>query len=482
MGVFSRIFGGEPAPRAPRAEPTIGHNGGPPMDIRADSPENPSTNLANPADWLLDWATGGTAMKWGPLVTEQTAMAISAVFRCVEIISGMICDLPINFYNLTPDGKVEIPNHPLLQFFDSHTGCAFPGTPMSAYTWREQWIVNLLLWGNHYSIIRRNGAGEVIGFEAVLPWNCTVLRKGRKNVYRCILWGNMTGFVETSTQETVVYVNQEDMLHITGTGFNGIVGMSRIRSFARPAVALATLLEDSVGYTHENASSPSAFVTPGKLLGKDSFKRWKAQFDMRNTGRSNAGRVIYGNEGGTYTSMQMREEDLNTIAARRYQVADISRFFGVPLHLLNEVEKSTAWGSGLSEQNLAFGIYTLNPIMRRITAEFNMKLMTGTGVIMDFDRQEMLAMDPVKATEVAAKEIASGTLLLNERRKKLNRPPVDHGDKALINSTNISLDALFVPGAQPRQDPIQADPVPPKDDIGTTPNGPADTDDFTPNQ
>jgi HK97 family phage portal protein len=460
MGLFSRIFGGESA-SIPRIEP----------NFQASSPENPSTNLANPADWLIDWSTGGMAPKWGPLVTEQTSMAISAVYRCVSIISGIGCDLPIKFYKQTPDGKVEIPNHPLSDFFSV---APMPGAPMSSFLWRELWFMNLLLWGNHYSIIRRNGAGEPIGFELVLPWNCTVLRKGRKNVYRCILWGNMTGFVETSTQETVEYVNQEDMIHIPGPGFNGITGMSRIRSFARSASSLAVLLEDQTGYVHENAAKPSAFVTPGKKLDQNAFKRFKAQFDMRNTGRPNAGRVIYGDDGATYTAMQMTPEDLNTIEARRYQVADISRFFGVPLHLLNEVEKSTAWGSGLSEQNLAFGIYTVNPDLARVMAELNMKLLAGTGTFMDFDRHEMLAMDPIKATDVAQKEIASGTLTINERRKKLNRPPVPDGDKPLINSTNISLEALFRPGAQPRQDPIQADPVPAKEDVGTTPNGPTD--------
>jgi hypothetical protein len=91
---------------------------------------------------------------------------------------------------------------------------------------------------------------------------------------------------------------------------------------------------------------------------------------------------------------------------------------------------------------------------------------------MDFDRDALLAMDPLKDAQVAQTEINSGALLLNERRRKKNRPPVEFGDKTLINSTNVSLEALFRPGAQPRQDPIQADPVPPKEDVGTTPNGP----------
>src|ERR1700733_1444528 len=292
----------------------------------------------------------------------------------------------------------------------------------------------------------------------------------------------MTGFVETSTKETVVYINQEEMLHVVGQGFNNITGMSRVRSFARNAAALSQVLEDQEGYTHENSSNPSAFVTPGKKQSPEGFKRFKAQFDQRNTGRPNAGRVIYGDEGASYTAMQMRPIDLNSIEARRYQVADISRFFGVPLHLLNEVEKSTAWGSGLAEQTLAFKIWTLEPIFGRIEAELNMKLDLGPGVFVRFDREERLAMNPQMAAEVARTEIASGTLLINEWRQKKHRPPVEHGDKPLINSTNVRLDALYLPGAQPRVDPIQADPVPPKDDVGASPTDTeANEQGFTPN-
>src|SRR5207253_1298542 len=125
-----------------------------------------------------------------------------------------------------------------------------------------------------------------------------------------------------------------------------------------------------------------------------------------------------------------------TIELMRYGVADISRFYGVPLHLLNETDKATSWGSGLSEQTLAFLIFSFNPDLCRMENEINYKLLGGGGnYYAEFDRDALLEMDPAKAAEIAQKEIASGSLLINERRRHKNRPPVEHGDEPMINST-----------------------------------------------
>lgn len=445
MGIFSAILGLGPTADRQRIEPRL---------VNA-SPENPSTSLVNPDAWLLDWASGGGAQSFGPSVSERTAMACSAVYRSVAICSGLIAELPLKIYRRTPEGREEAPSHRLAPMFQV---APYQGRPMTAFSWREGWVVNEMLWGNHYSIIRRDRAARVVGFEPVLPWNGEVLRRGNRNVYRCITWGDAVGFSDATTAQNVEYIDQDDMLHIPGMGFNGVVGMSRIRAFARNAVSLATLLEEQTGFIHENASKPSGLATLGAgKISPEGFARFQAQFTSENTGRRNAGKVIIADAGTEFHPFQMSPEDLGTIEFRRFQVADISRFFGVPLHLLNETERVTSWGSGLSEQTLAFLIYTLNPDLGRIEAELNYKLFNGTDFYIEFDRNAMMAMDPVKASDVAQKEIASGVLTINERRRQQNRPPVENGDEPLINSTNVPLKKIFEPGYQPGSAPAKAD-------------------------
>lgn len=433
------------------------------------SPENPSTNLADPATWLTDWATGGQSAAFGPSVSERTAMCCSAVHRSVSLRSGVVAGLPLKVYKRAKYGRDEAFDHRLQPMFQV---TPFPGRPMTSFIWRELWMVNTDLWGNHVSIIRYDGAARIIGFETVMPWDVEVYRLNNRNVYRCILWdtafGNNAG---DGLGQRVEWHDQEDIIHIPGLGFNGVKGMSRIRNFARNAVSLATLLEEQTGRMHENMAKPSGLATVPPGISQPAFERFKAQFNENVTGRFNVGRVVFGDKDSTYTPFQMSQEDLNTLEFRRFQVADISRFYGVPLHLLNETDKSTSWGSGLSEQTLAFLIYTLDPDLGRIEAELNYKLFYGSDFYVEFDRDALMAMDPLKAAQVAQAEISTGTLLINERRRHKNRPPVANGNEPMINSTNIPLRKIFEVGAQPRQDPLQADPIAPTPEPGSTPSG-----------
>lgn len=429
----------------PRAEP----------QFRASSPENPSTNLADPASWLFG-AFGAGAGDFGPPVSERTAMACSAVFRCVALLSGIIASLPLKVYQRTADGRVEVPDHPLAQFFKvapypTQPGYA-TGQPMTAFIWRELWGVNEFLHGNHYSARRYNREGQTIGFEAAEPQNVEVRRWQGRNKYRFV-WPY--GSSLNSTLSAVEWLDQDDVIHIPGVGFNGIAGMSRIRANARDSVALSRMLLEQIGRVHENAARPSGFVEVPPTISEAGFKRMRAEFEGQYVGRVNAGRVIFGDMGSKFTSFQITPEDLNTIELMRFTVSDVSRFFGVPLFLLNETDKSTSWGTGLSEQSLAMLIYTVNPDLERIEGELNYKLFDGGGnFYAEFDRRGLLAMAPLVAAQVAQTEVSFGGLLVNEYRKLNNRPPVQFGNQPMMNATNQPLSKMFTPGAQPRTDPI----------------------------
>lgn len=439
MGFLSALLGSGRASSAvaPRVEPTIA----------AADPTFPASSISSPDPYFLDWANGGQRQEWGPAISERTAMCCSAVYRCVTLEAGLAAGLSLKIYRTLPNGqREEAPDHRLTRYFRT---APFPGRSMTAYTWRELWLVNVLLWGNHYSIVRYDNAARVIGFEPVMPWLVQVFRRAGRNLYHCTL--------EDGREE---YVDQEDMLHLAGPGFDGIRGLSRIQAFSRNAISLAQSLEERVGRAHENGATPGGVLAVKARMSPEAINRQRAQFHDRYGGRANAGRVVVADEGSTYTPFQMSLGDLQTIEQRRYQVADISRFYGTPMHLLNETDKSTSWGSGLAENTLAFLIFTIDADLKRIEAEINYKLFDGTDFYAQFDRDTLLAMDPVKSAEVAQTEIASGTLLINERRRMKNRPPVEGGDTPLVNSTNIPLTAAINP---PEPAPAAPPPALPKE-------------------
>lgn len=407
------------------------------------SPENPSTNLSKPDEWLYEALGAGGRTEFGRGVTETAAMSVSAVFRCVSIISGIIAGLPLKVYRRTETGREEAPKHrvyPLLH------DAPFPKRSLNGFVWRELWGLNVLLWGNHYSAIRYDNAARIIGFEWFPPWNVTVLRANGRNTYQC-----------TGEDGSIEYIPQEDMLHFAGPGFDGIQGLSRIRAFARNSVGIARIIEESAGNSYRQASKLSGFATLPTRASPDAVKRFKAQFLGDYTGVGNHGRVVFGDQGTSFTPFQMSIVDLAIISALQWQVADISRFFGVPLHLLNDTEKSTTWGTGLSEQTLAFLIFTLEADIGRLESELNMKLFAGSDYYAEFDRGGLLAMDPLKAAQVAQTEISFGGQTTNEYRRKKNRPPVPGGDIAFRNSTNVPL-TTPAPGAAPAPAPKETQP------------------------
>lgn len=414
--------------------------------FRASSPENPTTPLSNPDAWVMDWSGAGAA-PYGPPVSETSAMTVAAVYRCVALKSGIMASLPLRIYRDDPkSGQVEVPDHQFAGFFGI---TPYPGRAMTSFAWREAWGINVDLWGNHYSIIRYNNAGRVLGFEPQPPSRVTALRMSTgRNAYDVL---HVDGTKER--------IDQDDMLHIAGLGFDGLKGASRIQAFARNSISLAKLFEEQTGRAHENATRPSGAVTVPPNISADGFARQKAYFTEQNTGRLNAGRVLWLDQGQTFTPYAMSSEDLQTIEARRFQIADICRFFGVPPHLVGEAAGTSAWGSGIESLTTGFLIFTLESELQRVEAELRLKLFAGTSHYPRFDRAALRAMDVQADAAAAQTEINSGVLTINERRRFKQRAAVEGGDEPMINSTMLPLSRILNPPA-PATPPAPQEPKP----------------------
>lgn len=439
MGIFSRS-----AARQERIEPSF--------RPQAASPENPSTSLSNPDAWLLDWANGGIPL-FGPPVTEATAMAVSAVYRCVSLIAGLVAGLPLKVYQDMGDGGiVETPDH---RYADLLAGVPYPGRALTSFAWREMWSAQASLNGNHYSVIRRDNANRVIGFEpapfsAVTGWRT---QNGRTR-YK-IDWPGEPGSE---------YVDQADMLHFAGPGFDGVKAPSRIQAFARNAVSLARVLEEQTGRVHENAARPSGLLTVPPNISPAGLRRMRAHFDENYSGRLNAGKVIFADKDTTYTPFQMTPGDLATLQSRSYSVEEICRFWGVPPHLVGATGQVTSWGSGIEQLTLGFLRFTMDAELQRFEHELNAKLLNGTPYFARFDRDALLAMDAVASATANAAEINSGQLTPNEARRRRGRPAMPNGDELLVNSTIIPLSRAVKPppAPPPTSPPRPSDPTKPQ--------------------
>jgi HK97 family phage portal protein len=177
---------------------------------------------------------GGTTS--GKAVTERSAMQMTAVYSCVRILSEAVAGLPLHLYKYTDTGgKAMALNHPLYRLLHDE-----PNPEMSSFVFRETLMTHLLLWGNAYAQVIRNGKGEVVALYPLMPNRMEVNRdKNGKLYYLYSTQSDDAPIMKGST----VYLDPSEVLHIPGLGFDGLVGYSPI-AMAKNAIGMAIACEE----------------------------------------------------------------------------------------------------------------------------------------------------------------------------------------------------------------------------------------------
>jgi len=392
---------------AERREPTF----------NAASPENPSTNLSNPDGWIVD-AMGGGASFAGPLVSEQSAMRSTTVFRCVSLVSGLNATVPIGVYETTSQGRRDAGDHRYHYLLHDE-----PNDLMSAFTWVQLISVDLLLGGNHYSLIEYDNAARVVGFFPLVRTSVTPRREGDRNKY------------DVRTDKGLMTVDQADIIHVPGLGFDGLKGLSPIAFAGKQSIGLDLAMQEATARLHANGVRPTGMVEVSGNISPDAFKAMKAEFRQGYAGVANMGRPIFVDKDTKWTALQISPEDAQTLDSRRFQVTDICRLFGVPPHLVMETDKSTSWGTGIEQQSLSFLRFSIDPWLKAIEGELKRKLFSRSTFYAEFNRDALLAMDSKAQSEAFASGIQNAYYKPSEVRRWKNLPPVDGADQLYINST-----------------------------------------------
>lgn len=389
-------------------------------DILAASPENPSTNLSNPASWLVDLFGGTTDA--GIAVTEQGSMKTSAVHACVTLIAKTVGSLPLKVYRRKANGEsIEVPD--TLPYYLLHDE---PNPAMTSSIWRKFLVANLLLGGNAYAAIGRNNANQVVDLFPIHHNLVTPKRVNGRNQYVVDVGGSQT--------ETI---DQSDMLHVPGPGFDGVKGQSIITWAARQAVGLALATEQHGSKLFSNGARLGVVLKHPKTLSKEAQTRLKTQFDQQQGGLSNAFKSMVLEEGLDVTNISMTSEDAQFLETRRFQVEDIARFFGVPPHMIGHTDKQTSWGTGVEQNTLGYLIFTILPFLTDFEQEFSRKLFPRSPFYAQFKVQGLMRGDSAARSAYYASGHQNGWLTTNEIRKSEDLQPVPGGDTLFVQ-TNLA--------------------------------------------
>lgn len=304
---------------------------------------------------------GSTA---GKNVNERSAMQMTAVYACVRILSEAIAGLPLHMYRYKDEGgKEKALDHSLYQLLHDE-----PNPEMTSFVFRETLMTHLLLWGNAYAQIIRNGKGEVIALYPLMPNRMSVNRDSNGMLYYQYQKSND----DAPTMEgSSVILSPSEVLHVPGLGFDGLVGYSPI-AMAKNAIGLSIAAEEYGAKFYANGAAPSGVLEhPGVL--KDPAKvrdSWNAAFG----GSSNSHKVAVLEEGLKYTPISISPNEAQFLETRKFQIDEIARIFRVPPHMVGDLEKSSF--SNIEQQSLEFVKYTLDPWVVRWEQSLSHALLT----------------------------------------------------------------------------------------------------------
>ena len=273
----------------------------------------------------------------GAMVNQRSAMQISAVYACVRVLAESIAGLPLHVYQCGKNGSREkAVEHPL--YFLLHDE---PNPEMTSFVFRETLMTHLLLWGNAYAQIIRDGRGQVIALYPLMPDRMRVDRDENGQIYyRYQLGADESHLDKAGT----VDLSPKDVLHIPALGFDGLVGYSPI-AMARNSIGMAIGAAPSGVLEH-----PGVLKNPEKL---------RAAWEVQYGGSRNSGRVAVLEEGMKFNPIAIPPEQAQFLETRKFQVDEIARIFHVPPHMIGDLERSTF--SNIEQQSLEFVKYTLNP-------------------------------------------------------------------------------------------------------------------------
>ena len=390
-----------------------------------DKPQNRTTGSA------YSFFFGGSAA--GKRVNERSAMQMTAVYSCVRILAEAVAGLPLHLYRYKEDGgKEKALDHPLYLLLHDE-----PNPEMSSFVFRETLMTHLLLWGNAYAQIIRNGRGEVMALYPLMPDRMAVDRDDKGQLY----YEYTTSADDAPISKgNIVWLKPSDVLHIPGLGFDGLVGYSPI-AMAKNAIGLAIATEEYGSKFFANGAQPSGVLEhPGTIKDPQRVRdSWMSQFG----GSANSNKIAVLEEGLKYTPISISPEQAQFLETRKFQINEIARIFRVPPHMVGDLEKSSF--SNIEQQSLEFVKYTLEPWLVRWEQSIQRTLFSADEkkrYFVRFNVEGLLRGDYASRMNGYAVGRQNGWMSANDIREleNLDRIPAEEGgDLYLINGNMTKL-------------------------------------------
>lgn len=368
-----------------------------------------------------------------PAYTNSKALLISTVYRCVEVISDSVAQLPLEPYKIDSSGyKLKFTNHPTYRLLNAE-----PNSRMTRFTFIKTLIVSTLLKGNGYAYIERDNLG-----------NATALHYIPSDLVTIIPPKTLKDNVAYSVTGLSNIIEACNMIHILNFSYDGITGISTL-AHAKNTLGLSADSEaHASGFFKGGANLAGILKVQSNLTSKqksDLKNSWQTAFSP-STGQPNGVAVLEGNM--EFQPITVNPTDAQLLETRQFNVIDICRFFGVSPVKAFDLSKSSY--STVEATNLSFLTDTLSPLLEKLELEFERKLYKPSekeSIDVRFDTSRLLRADKQSLASYYNTLFNIGVVSLNEIRKELDLAAVEGGDNHFIqvNMMEVNKAAQNVP-------------------------------------
>lgn len=423
--------------------------------------ENPAVPLASVG---LDQVFGNlSSTDAGESVTEEKAFCLPIFWRCVQLMTTVIAGCPIRTWD-GPDRTEVFPR--ILQI----------NNPNTLYTQYELWeliTAHLCTWGNAYVRKVRNTMDTIVDLRPINPMLVTVkLDDGGNKIFE-VKRVRKNGTIDPLAKPEVL--TTFECMHIPGMGYDGLKGLAPVQ-LAKRTLGTAMAGDKLAAKFFSKGTILSGVVKiEAPLASQEQADKIRNKWLMRHSGTGHAAEVAVLDAGAEFQPLTIPPDSLQFLESRRWETTEIARWFGIPPHLVGDVEKSTSWGTGIEQQNTGFVSYTVSGWTRRMEQRVTREITGGTknpNVYSEFDLDRLLRGDQAERYAAYTAGINGGWLLRNEARAAENKPAipgldeplmplnmqtVKQADEAADNASKMAEKTLTAPTPDPNADPNSSD-------------------------
>lgn len=371
----------------------------------------------------------------GKSVSAQTALQLDVVWACVRLISQLVATLPVAVYEKKDGRRRQASEHWLHQVIASA-----PNADMTAADFWESLLTSILLWGNAYALIARNGIGHIIALEPLRP---------ERMVPRIQKDGTLLYIYVDEAGRRYEY-SESEILHLKGFTLDGRMGLSPI-SYARHTLGAAMAQEETAATIFKNGLRPAGYVTTDQILTKGNREDVRESVITQVASGTESGRTLVLEAGMKYSPVAMNPEDAQLLQSRAFSIEQLCRWMcNIPPVLIGHASQGqTMWGSGVEQLLMGWKVTGLSPLIIKIEQALNALLPPKDRgrYYVKFSLQGLLRADAKGRAALYASGLQNGYLNPNGIIELEDGEPYEGGDRYFVQANLVPVDQVGKEGA-----------------------------------